>query len=83
LDADIRIGDVGDVSGGVVVGLDAAAVLRVVDCRVGELSCVSIFASSRLQHVSEKGERGGYTKIFVTLLLLFPPTDPILSPWPP
>lgn len=35
-------GDVGDVAGDAVVGFDAAAVLRVVDCGVGELSFIAL-----------------------------------------
>jgi hypothetical protein len=42
LDADVRVGDVGDVACGVVVGFDAAAVLRVADCGVGELSFIEL-----------------------------------------
>lgn len=75
---DVLVCDIGNESRCVVIGLDSWTVLRVDDFNVGELVEKSVRGS-----MSECSGKARLTKIFVTLLLLFPPTDPILIPCPP
>jgi hypothetical protein len=71
---DVRVRDIGNETCGIKISLDAGTVLRVYDRAVCEPTVVQLLSGL-----------GGLrtNKIFVTLLLLFPPTDPIESPCPP
>jgi hypothetical protein len=72
---DVGVRDVRDVTGCVKVGFDAAAILGVYDGRIGKLYYLLEIYAVKNYHIFFF-----LTRMFVTLLLDFPPTEPMDKP---